>query len=428
MISPDGTKAEMSAIAVLLLVPATSYRALAFVSAAARMGLPLEIGTDSPAALAHFGLPIHAVDFNDLAVTLAALGAARFAGVVATDEKSAWLAAELAQAGITAGRYHRPSGVEAARDKRLMRAVLSRAGVLVPGHVVLSADGEPGALAPRFPCVVKPPMLSGSQGVIRADDRPELERAVARTRAILQRHPSELRELAGFFDILVEDYIAGDEVAVEAIVRDGELTLLALFDKPEPLVGPFFEETIYVAPSSKPDELQRRIVSVAHQAALALGLRDGPIHAELRLDGDRPVVIEIAARSIGGLCSRALVLRCGSLEERLLALAAGYPDPPLSPQAPAIGVMMIPVPRSGVLRGAFGIDRARAVAGIDGVELTVLPEQAVRALPEGNSYLGFIFAHGASSGEVVASLKAAHAELRFDLKPLLPVVGSPTAS
>lgn len=201
------------------------------------------------------------------------------------------------------------------------------------------------------------------------------------------------------------------------------MMVLALFDKPEPMTGPYFEETVYVAPSRKPEAVQRRIAEVASDAARALGLCDGPIHAELRLDGDRPVLIEIAARSIGGLCSRALVRRCGSLEERLLLLAAGREQPPLCESPPAIGVMMIPVPRSGVLARATGVERARAVPGVDGVELTIAPGEAVRALPEGSSYLGFVFAHGAAPADVEAALHAAHRELRFELRPLLPVVG-----
>jgi biotin carboxylase len=410
---------------VLLLVPATSYRAPAFVRAAERMGMALEIGTDMPGAFASLGLPTHALDLTDAARSVEVLAGRRFLGVVATDERTAWLAAQLHEAGISREPHHTSAGVAAARDKRRMRAELARAGVAVPVWQLLAPGRAADELSVRFPCVVKPPMLSASQGVIRADDGAALDHAVARARAILERHPSELRRLDGFFELLVEDYVDGREVAVEAIVRHGEMMVLALFDKPEPMRGPFFEETLYVAPSTMPEPLQRRIVETAANAARALGLCHGPIHAELRIDGERPLLIEIAARSIGGLCSRALVRRCGSLEERLLSLAAGLAQPPVPLAPPAIGVMMIPVPRSGVLQRATGMAHARALPGIDGVEIAVQPGEAVRALPEGSSYLGFIFAHGDSPEEVESALRRAHAELRFDLKPLLRVVGTP---
>jgi biotin carboxylase len=292
---------------------------------------------------------------------------------------------------------------------------------VIPPSVALEAVARHPPLA--FPCVVKPPMLSGSQGVIRADAPEALARALERVRQVLHRHPSPLRSEAGFFDLLVEGYVDGEEVAVEGLMRSGELQLFAIFDKPDALEGPYFEETIYLTPSRKDPEPQRQLVAAAEAAALALGLGDGPIHAELRLDAEGPVLIEIAARSIGGLCSRALRHQLGSLEERLLRHAVGLPAEALPAAAPASGVMMIPVPRSGVLRGVEGVDEARAVAGIDAVEITIERGETVRALPDGASYLGFLFAHGATAMGVEAALRRAHGALRFQLHPLLHVLG-----
>ncbi len=407
---------------VLLVAPATSYRIEAFVRAAARIGVTMVIATDVPAASGSFGLPVHRVSFTDAEASLAALGAVRFDGVVAVDERSAWLAARFAEAGVVRGAFHSASGVLAARDKRKMRAALLAAGVSVPRFAVLAAGAQVHALGVELPGVVKPSMLSGSQWVIRANDATELDHAAARTRAILARHDSPLCAEPGFFELLLESYVDGEEVAVEGLMRAGELELLAVFDKPDPLCGPYFEETLYIAPSRKSREVVASVVATAVAAARALGLCDGPIHAELRVGERGPVLIEIAARSIGGLCSRALSHLVGSLEERLLRGAAGLPLEPLRREPPAIGVMMIPVPRSGVLCAVSGVEEACRVPGVDAVTMTVAVGESVRTLPEGNSYFGFVFAHASEPGAVEQALREAHAALRFSLTPLLPLV------
>ncbi|HZO13031.1 MAG TPA: ATP-grasp domain-containing protein [Polyangiaceae bacterium] len=401
---------------LLLACPASSYRLEAFVKAAGELDIQVHVAIDQPGPARKLGCPHDRIDFTDIDASLRILRtAAPFDGVLAADEKSAVLAA-AAGAELSRLSYHTPAGVEAARDKRLMRTRL-RDCVAVPDFEIVPIDGEPSTQI-RFPCVVKPSMLSGSQGVIRADSQSELERAVARVRRILDRHPSELRLLPEFFELLVEQYIEGDEVVVEALMREGDCEPLAIFDKPDPLVGPYFEETIYVTPSRKRE--QHRLIETTAAAARALGLTHGPVHAELRIPPDgRPVLIEIAARSIGGLCSRALTHVVGSLERRLVRAAVGLDSEPRPSAQSASGVMMIPVPKSGVLDAVHGIDAARAVAGVDAVEISVSPGEAVRTLPEGDRYLGFIFAHAGEPQAVEEALRSAHRALTFELKPLL---------
>jgi biotin carboxylase len=408
---------------ILLLFPAHSYRVEAFLEAAQRTGVDLWLGTDLPAAFAKLGRPTVAVDFGapERAADEIARAAARapFAGIVATDEGSAVVAALAAEKlGLPCSSAE---GARAARDKRLMRRLLAEHGVPSPRHRVLAPHEAPEAIAREvsFPCVVKPPMLTGSQGVIRADDPAELARAVARVRRILERHGGGARAYPGFFDLVVEDYLPGREVAIEAVMTAGEMTPLAIFDKPDDLTGPFFEETIYVTPSRLPPEAQSNLLDVTARAARALGLRHGPIHAELRTEGGRASVVELAARSIGGLCSRVFQTVAGPLEDVLLAHAAGLPLPAKEQGAAAAGVMMIPIPRSGVLKRVTGVDAARAVEGIDGVTIAREPGEAVRMLPEGASYLGFIFARGPAPDEVEAALRSAHRALVFDWAPLL---------
>jgi biotin carboxylase len=257
--------------------------------------------------------------------------------------------------------------------------------------------------------VVKPVSLSGSRGVIRADDPAATDTAAARVRRILEQAGDD-----ACGPLVVERFVDGDEVAVEGLVRAGRLEVLAVFDKPDPLDGPYFEETIYVTPSRKDPTVLAAITSRTADAIAALGLREGPIHAELRVSGDDVFALEVAARSIGGLCSRALRFGAGvRLEELILRHALGLPHPGVGRESAASGVMMLPIPRAGVLAAVGGQDRARAVAGIAGLEITIHPRRPVQPLPEGDRYLGFLFARGATAAEVERSLRTAHGLLEI---------------
>ena len=298
---------------------------------------------------------------------------------------------------------HPPEAAERARDKHLQRVACAAAGMPVP-RFVLHAFGT--TLPPLgFPLVVKPLRLAASRGVIRADDGASLVAALTRVRAIL----------AGLDDrVLIEEFVPGFEVALEGLVSGGTLDVLALFDKPDPLDGPFFEESIYVTPSRLGDDLQQQVARVSQQGVSALGLRNGPVHAELRINDRGVWLIEMAARPIGGRCSAALRFGDGrSLEEIVIRHALGLPLPALQRESEPSGVMMIPVPGPGVLREVQGVDAARAVPLITGVEITAHPGERLVPWPEGSRYPGFIFARGTTSAAVEAALRAAHERLRF---------------
>ena len=333
--------------------------------------------------------------------------------VVGVDDATTVLAAVLLNA---LGLPHNPlRSTAAARDKYRMRTLLRGDGVPVPPYALRSFDDDPVVEARRtaFPCVVKPLMLSASRGVIRADDEAQFVGAVRRLERIL-RTPEAAADGEAARQVLVEGFIPGREVALEGLLVKGDLHVLALFDKPDPLDGPFFEETIYVTPSRLPSTVQAELASCTARAAQALGLRDGPVHAELRVNRHGPSVIEIAARSIGGLCSRTLRFGTGlSLEELILRQALGMEIPSLERECRAVGVMMIPIPRAGVLKEVRGQTEARAVPGIDEVTITAHPGQDLVPLPEGASYPGFIFARAESPERVEAALREAHRRLEF---------------
>jgi biotin carboxylase len=300
-----------------------------------------------------------------------------------------------------------------------MRTLLRGDGVPVPPYALRSFDDDAVVEAQRmvFPCVVKPLMLSASRGVIRADDEAQFVGAVRRLERVL-RTPEAAHDGEAARQVLVEGFIPGREVALEGLLVKGDLHVLALFDKPDPLDGPFFEETIYVTPSRLPVTVQGEVASCTQRAARTLGLRDGPVHAELRVNRHGPWVIEVAARSIGGLCSRTLRFGPGlSLEELILRQALGMEIPSLERERRAVGVMMIPVPRAGVLKEVRGQTEAQAVPGIDEVAITAHPGQDLVPLPEGASYPGFIFASGESPKGVEAALREAHRRLEFVMMP-----------
>jgi biotin carboxylase len=271
--------------------------------------------------------------------------------------------------------------------------------------------------------VVKPLRLSASQGVIRANDEAEFSAAVARVARLLQSPEVRTTREEDLDRVLVESYIPGAEFALEGLLEEGKLRVLALFDKPDPLEGPYFEESIYVTPSRLPEQMQSRIFDCAAHAVRALGLSHGPIHAEFRVNDDGPWVLEIAPRPIGGLCSRAL--RFGAkrmfLEELLVRHAVGLPGAEMAREDLAAGVMMVPVPSSGVLEGVGGVERAAATPGVDEIEITARLHDFIAAWPEGSSYLGFIFSRAETPAEVESALRRAHAELRFTITPRLPV-------
>lgn len=301
---------------------------------------------------------------------------------------------------------HPAAAAERARDKYLQRVACAAAAVPIPGFVLHALD----AAAPppiRYPCVVKPLRLAASRGVIRADDPAALTAALARVRRILGGTSDQ---------VLIEEFVPGVEVALEGLLADGRLRVLALFDKPDPLDGPFFEESIYVTPSRLDAATQDGIARVARHAATAIGLREGAVHAELRVNARGPWLIELAARPIGGRCSAALRFGDGvSLEEIVCRHALGLPLPSLERTGPASAVMMIPVPGAGVLREVRGIAAARAVPLVEGVDITAHPGERLVPWPEGARYPGFIFARGATPAGVEAALRAAYARLEFVL-------------
>jgi formate-dependent phosphoribosylglycinamide formyltransferase (GAR transformylase) len=318
-----------------------------------------------------------------------------------------------------------PEAVEACRNKLRQRELLVAAGVRVPEFFSFALADDLAQVLRRvkFPCVVKPLSLAASQGVIRANNPDEFKRAVERIQHLLTSPEVQVLRDPALDRLLVETYIPGRELAIEGLISEGHVRVLAIFDKPDPLEGPYFEETIYVTPSRLPKQEQAALEDCAAKTVRALGLMTGPLHAEFRVNEAGPWVLEAAPRPIGGLCSQAL--RFGparmSLEELLLRHALGLGGHDIPREDSASGVMMIPVPRSGIFEGVDGLEDAEKIQGIDEIRITARLRDYVAAWPEGSSYLGFIFARGESPEQAEAALRAAHARLQFKFSPRLPV-------
>jgi biotin carboxylase len=422
---------------VLLLATTTGYQTRMFEDAARRLGVELVYGTDR---CDHLDDPWRdgaiAVRFHDHERSIRAIDRAvagrPLHGVLAVGDRPAVLAARVQQRLGLPG--HPPDAAAIARDKRRMRACLRAAGLPVPASWPLARDDDAMGLAAHliYPVVVKPTTLSASRGVIRADDEVSFAAAVDRVRRLLASPDVRAARDDEAGVLQVEGYIDGVEYAVEGVMEGGRLHVLAVFDKPDPLVGPFFEETIYVTPSRADAHRQDAVVEAVRAAAGAMGLRHGPVHAECRVASGGVYVMEVAARPIGGLCARALAFtRTGAcdggpsradLEELLLRHALGASMVDWTRETEASGVMMIPIPRDGVLVGVGGVDVARGVPGVEDVVVTAKAGQRLVPLPEGASYLGFIFARAATPDRVEAALRKAHGALRIQVAPSLPVL------
>jgi biotin carboxylase len=419
-------------VRVLLFSTTTGYQLRAFGDAAAELGVELIFATDRCHALddpwRDAAVPVR---FHDEAASIDAVMQAgrerRLDAVLAVGDRPVTLAARAAEALGLPGNP--PGAAAASAHKARARQRFRDAGLPVPWTRELRVvdDIEPIAGGLRYPVVIKPAALSGSRGVIRAGSPVELAAAFGRLTRLLARPEIRAQRTGAEEDLLIEEFIEGREYAVEGLVTGGHFRALAIFDKPDPLDGPFFEETIYVTPSAAPTPIQDQIVQTIGAGTRALGLRHGPVHAECRVNRRGVFILEIAARPIGGLCSRVLRFVRGSgtalcsLEHLLLRHALGQDVSTWVREPDAASVMMIPIPRSGVFRTVSGEEDARAVACVEDVRITAKPDQRLEPLPEAGSYLGFIFARAPGATEAEAAVREAHRRLTFGIDAAIDV-------
>lgn len=421
----------------MILCTTTGYQTRAFMDAAHEMGLEVALGSDR----------CHVLDdpWQDQALALRFEdpdGAAQqivesarrdpLRGIVAIGDCTPPVAARAAR--LLNLPYHPPTAADICRDKYRSRECLRAVGLNIPAFERFPLDRNPREIVERggpgtgFPCVLKPLALSASRGVIRANDPEEFIQSFERIRSLLRAPEVQVMRQGTSEYLQVESYIDGREIAVEGVIEHGAAKILAVFDKPDPLTGPYFEETIYVTPARLTEDIERRLRDDLARALRALGLFHGPFHAELRLNKQGVWPLEIAARSIGGLCSRSLRFTSPSLGENIslerliVNLAMGESMEDVEREPAASGVMMIPIEQEGIYEGVEGVEQARETPGIEDVLITAKPAQRVVPLPEGASYLGFIFARGGAPEFVEQALRAAHRQLKVQVSPLLPVV------
>ena len=402
---------------VLLLMSPATYRAGAFLSAARTLNLEVVVGIDLPETLSEYWHVPLGLDFANPDASVRTIIEFHqkhpIQAIISVDDSATELAARASTAiGLA---HNSPQAAEAARDKLVMRKLMSAGGAPCPIFRPFLLNNNPDVIASQvsYPCVVKPLRLSGSRGVIRANNPEEFIVTFNRLKRLLISEGNSEHETS----ILVEDFIPGFEVALEGLLTNSQLKVLALFDKPDPLDGPFFEETIYTTPSRLSAGVQEDIARGVSTAAASLGLREGPVHAELRVNDLGPWMLEIAGRSIGGLCSTVLEFGSGMcLEELILRHALGYELASIEREKDAAGVMMIPIPSAGNLKAVHGVEEAQKVPLITGVQITAKLNYPLVPLPEGASYLGFIFARGETPAQVEDAIRTAHKLLKFEIR------------
>lgn len=406
-----------SAPRLLLFAATTGYQIRVFAEAARRLGVSLTLATDRCHVLDDpWGDDALPVKFDRIPDSIEVLRGLQFDAVAAVGDRPAVLAAAAAERlGVP---FHPLAAALACNDKYLARQLYRAAGLRVPPFFRAMREDDPLPLAERapYPCVLKPLRLSASRGVIRANNQAEFLAAFRRIRKLGEAH------------LQVEGYIPGREFAIEGLVTDCRFQPLAIFDKPDPLEGPYFEESIYVTPSREPAGVQQELLETTAHVVEALRLRHGPVHAELRYNPDGAWILETAARPIGGLCAKALRFAPSvPLEELILRHALGEDTSNARLADPASGVMMIPIPKGGIYESVDGIGEAQATSGVEEVIITAKPGQQLVQLPEGASYMGFIFARGATPADVESALRGAHAKLAFGIQTALETF-TPSAS
>ncbi|WP_455201231.1 ATP-grasp domain-containing protein [Kaarinaea lacus] len=413
---------------ILLVAPPDSYRVAPYINAAKRLNTPIEVASNGEYSLINeIASGLH-INFSDPAAAIDTIihAAAQqpYLGIIAADDMASEIAAASAQ--VLGLPHNPPDAIQFTRWKHKARALLKESGLPVPVHWIANIAEVAAGQIPdvSFPVVAKPINLSASRGVIRANNRSELIEA-AKT---ISRIVSQLSEVEARSTLLIEQFIPGHEIALEGILKNGKLNTIAIFDKPDPLEGPYFEETYYVTPSRLSRFLQEKAIQTIELACQAYGLETGPIHAELRFHNDVPYIIEVAARTIGGECARLLEYASGySLESLVIKYAMGDVID-IESFDNAAGVLMIPTPRSGILRRIEGILDAQKVPHINAIHIAIREGHELVSLPEGASYLGFIFASAESPEQVETALRAAYRQLNVVVDPLWRIEGDPVAS
>ena len=399
-----------------MVAPSGSYRIAAYTRAAQSLGLPILVVSNSEHSLVPEVASGITVDFEApeaaLATILAEIESLPVACVLATDDSCVGLGSRLAaRLGLP---HNSPEAAKLTQRKDLGRAALRRAQCRVPEFQVIDISAGESSLAVDFPLVLKPLGLAASRGVIRADNPAEFTAAVRRIDAILDQ-----AGISGFAreHLLIESYIDGDEYAIEGFMIDGQFYPLTIFDKPEPLTGPYFEETYYLTPSRLDARLSQALLDEVARCCRAYGLEHGPVHAEARLAADGPVLIELAARTIGGQCGQLIEFsRAQKLEELVISGMCGVvPEP--GRQQESAGVLMIPITSSGILKRVEGLTEAMQTPYVKDVEIHINPGYELLPLPEGASYLGFIFAQAPDAEQTYNALKTAYSRLRFVTQP-----------
>lgn len=403
---------------VVLIAPSGSYRIAPYLNAALALGIKLIVVSNSKHSLIPEVAKGITVDFSDIpqarAIILSAIEQLDIICVLATDDSCVDLSNQIAR---HLNLPHNPAtATRLTHRKDLARQALKRAACNTPKFQIMAIkDAADITLDIDYPVVLKPVSLSGSRGVIRANDYTEFVKAVQRIDSILDHSKQTGFERQ---HLLVEAYLDGPEFAIEGFMIEGTFHLLTIFDKPEPMAGPYFEETYYLTPSRLENKCKQTLINEMASCCKAYGLKHGPVHAEARITTSGPVLLELAARTIGGQCGQLIEFSLQQKLEQLVILGMSGRLPEITDKADAAGVLMIPITNSGLLKRVEGLTDAMQVNYIKDIEIHIREGYELVPLPEGSSYLGFIFAQAPNYEETFHALKSAYQKLRFVTQPI----------
>ena len=381
---------------LLLVIPENSYKSNDFVTSAEKLDLDFLVITDSQQVFGQFSdtVIIHGFDEeleNDVKEKLQDV-----THILPVDHSALKFSAYLVD--LLKAKGNNTKSINTAMNKFESRNIFnSISEIKIQNAIVNKIEDIEIFINENGTSVLKPIYGTASKSVIKVESFQENKAEV-----------EKLMQDCSDQDLIIEEFVDGSEYALEGNLINSELNKIVIFDKPINYKEPYFEESIYIAPTEIPDKTQKEIVNLIGKACKKLGLENGPVHVEFKIHNKEIFIIEINPRMIGGLCSRCLSfgLFKTSLEEIALHAFLNNELKSIDLLSNFVGVLMIPTPISGKFI-SINKNELESIPNVSGVEITVSENSNLLEPPFGDKYLGFVFSQGDSKEKVMESLTLA---------------------
>jgi hypothetical protein len=391
---------------VLLVIPEKSYKSNDFVVAAKRLKIPFSIITDSQQVSERLSDNIIVYNFQK-DISLEILEKLKnITHILPVDHSSLEFAAKLRDLLSATGNSY--VSVMNAMDKYKSRTIFNDVTEVKIKNAYINDPKDLITFMSKINIgVLKPTRGTASNKVIKVTQQ-------NMDQLLIQNIIKDCDEN----ELIIEEFIEGDEYAFEGILIDSKLSKFVVFEKPLAFVEPYFEESIYITPSNLSNEIIESVHKRLQKACQKLGLTNGPIHAEFKISNNEVFLIEINPRMIGGLCSRCLSfgLFKQSLEELILLSFSTGKFKKVELLSNYVGVLMLPVPKSGKFI-SINHNEIMKIENVSSVDITVSKNTLLQMPPNGERYLGFVFSQGENKSVVMRALESA-------IKIAVPVIDS----